>query len=157
MNRSSEEVDPAAIFDAFRQNDENIKYLFGGVTVDADNHVKVNNDCQPWQTGYNWGYGSTSLLLVPKILLLTAKNVVIVNNFLLCERKDFLVYQRYFSSQRISLHGESAKAIMLPYALRHLSRAEDWLAEQWELRLANFLMFVRARISNFLFLLPSGL
>ncbi|KJH39774.1 hypothetical protein DICVIV_14338, partial [Dictyocaulus viviparus] len=35
-----------------------------------------------------------------------------------------------------------AKAIMLPYALRHLSRAEDWLAEQWELRLANFLITI---------------
>ncbi|WKY02116.1 hypothetical protein Q1695_015826 [Nippostrongylus brasiliensis] len=33
-----------------------------------------------------------------------------------------------------------AKAMMLPYALRHSSRGEDWLAEQWELRLADFLL-----------------
>ncbi|EYC39095.1 hypothetical protein Y032_0676g1430 [Ancylostoma ceylanicum] len=33
-----------------------------------------------------------------------------------------------------------AKAMMLPYALRHSSQGEDWLAEQWELRLADFLL-----------------
>nr|CDJ87867.1 Patched domain containing protein [Haemonchus contortus] len=33
-----------------------------------------------------------------------------------------------------------AKAMMLPYALRHSARGEDWLAEQWELRLADFLL-----------------
>ncbi|KAK6745211.1 hypothetical protein RB195_011745 [Necator americanus] len=33
-----------------------------------------------------------------------------------------------------------AKAMMLPYALRHSSQSEDWLAEQWELRLADFLL-----------------
>ncbi|PAV84529.1 hypothetical protein WR25_22041 isoform A [Diploscapter pachys] len=33
-----------------------------------------------------------------------------------------------------------AKAIMLPYALRHSSQVEDWLAEKWELRLADFLL-----------------
>lgn len=36
-----------------------------------------------------------------------------------------------------------AKAIMLPYALRHSSQVEDWLAEKWELRLADFLLQVR--------------
>ncbi|ETN74405.1 patched family protein [Necator americanus] len=30
--------------------------------------------------------------------------------------------------------------MMLPYALRHSSQSEDWLAEQWELRLADFLL-----------------
>lgn len=35
-----------------------------------------------------------------------------------------------------------AKAMMLPYALRHSSRGEDLLAEQWELRLADFLLHV---------------
>ncbi|KIH64585.1 hypothetical protein ANCDUO_05104 [Ancylostoma duodenale] len=30
--------------------------------------------------------------------------------------------------------------MMLPYALRHSSQGEDWLAEQWELRLADFLL-----------------
>ena len=35
-----------------------------------------------------------------------------------------------------------AKAIMLPYALRHSSQVEDWLAEKWELRLADFLLQV---------------
>ncbi|KAK6012991.1 hypothetical protein OSTOST_21829 [Ostertagia ostertagi] len=33
-----------------------------------------------------------------------------------------------------------AKAMMLPYALRHSAVGEDWLAEQWELRLADFLL-----------------
>lgn len=33
-----------------------------------------------------------------------------------------------------------AKAMMLPYALRHSSRGEDTLAEKWELRLADFLL-----------------
>ncbi|VDD85209.1 unnamed protein product [Enterobius vermicularis] len=33
-----------------------------------------------------------------------------------------------------------AKAIMLPYALRHSSEVEDWLAEKWELKLADFLL-----------------
>lgn len=29
---------------------------------------------------------------------------------------------------------------MLPYALRHSSEVEDWLAEKWELKLADFLL-----------------
>ncbi|KHN78391.1 hypothetical protein Tcan_05124 [Toxocara canis] len=33
-----------------------------------------------------------------------------------------------------------AKAIMLPYALRHCSESEDWIAEKWELSLADFLL-----------------
>lgn len=32
-----------------------------------------------------------------------------------------------------------AKAMMLPYALRHASQHEDRVAEQWELQLAEFL------------------
>lgn len=32
-----------------------------------------------------------------------------------------------------------AKALMLPYALRHSNKAEDELAEKWELKLAEFL------------------
>ncbi|GMR41816.1 hypothetical protein PMAYCL1PPCAC_12011 [Pristionchus mayeri] len=37
-------------------------------------------------------------------------------------------------------HISGAKAIMLPYALRHSSRMEDSLAEQWELQLVDFLL-----------------
>lgn len=33
-----------------------------------------------------------------------------------------------------------AKAIMLPYALRHSTEIEDQLAEKWELKLADFLL-----------------
>ncbi|TKR57948.1 hypothetical protein L596_030585 [Steinernema carpocapsae] len=33
-----------------------------------------------------------------------------------------------------------AKAIMLPYALRHSTKEEDEMAEQWELKLADFLL-----------------
>uniref|UniRef100_A0A914D0N6 SSD domain-containing protein n=1 Tax=Acrobeloides nanus TaxID=290746 RepID=A0A914D0N6_9BILA len=40
------------------------------------------------------------------------------------------------SSKRIS----GAKAMMLPYALRHATKAEDELAEKWELKLADFLL-----------------
>ncbi|CAJ0596985.1 unnamed protein product [Cylicocyclus nassatus] len=40
------------------------------------------------------------------------------------------------SEQRVA----GAKAMMLPYALRHSSQSEDWLAEQWELRLVDFLL-----------------
>lgn len=40
------------------------------------------------------------------------------------------------SGKRIS----GAKAIMLPYALRHSTIAEDQLAEKWELKLADFLL-----------------
>ncbi|KAH7731240.1 Protein PTR-19 c [Aphelenchoides avenae] len=39
------------------------------------------------------------------------------------------------SAKRIA----GAKAIMLPYALRHSNKAEDELAEKWELKLAEFL------------------
>uniref|UniRef100_A0AC34GN64 SSD domain-containing protein n=1 Tax=Panagrolaimus sp. ES5 TaxID=591445 RepID=A0AC34GN64_9BILA len=40
------------------------------------------------------------------------------------------------SGKRIS----GAKAIMLPYALRHSTKEEDQLAEKWELKLADFLL-----------------
>ncbi|CAB3402413.1 unnamed protein product [Caenorhabditis bovis] len=33
-----------------------------------------------------------------------------------------------------------AKAMLLPYALRHSSENEDWVAEKWEIRLADFLL-----------------
>lgn len=33
-----------------------------------------------------------------------------------------------------------AKAIMLPYALRHSTKEEDALAEKWELKLVDFLL-----------------
>ncbi|UMM22698.1 hypothetical protein L5515_003785 [Caenorhabditis briggsae] len=33
-----------------------------------------------------------------------------------------------------------AKAMLLPYALRHSSDDEDWVAEKWEVRLADFLL-----------------
>lgn len=33
-----------------------------------------------------------------------------------------------------------AKAMLLPYALRHSSEDEDWVAEKWEVRLADFLL-----------------
>uniref|UniRef100_A0A0N5ATA6 SSD domain-containing protein n=1 Tax=Syphacia muris TaxID=451379 RepID=A0A0N5ATA6_9BILA len=39
-----------------------------------------------------------------------------------------------------------AKAIMLPYALRHSSEVEDWLAEKWELKLADFLLEYKSPI-----------
>uniref|UniRef100_A0A183GFY0 SSD domain-containing protein n=1 Tax=Heligmosomoides polygyrus TaxID=6339 RepID=A0A183GFY0_HELPZ len=43
-------------------------------------------------------------------------------------------------SCEIERRNSGAKAMMLPYALRHSSRGEDLLAEQWELRLADFLL-----------------
>lgn len=32
--------------------------------------------------------------------------------------------------------------MLLPYALRHSSDDEDWVAEKWEVRLADFLLQV---------------
>ncbi|VDK30018.1 unnamed protein product [Gongylonema pulchrum] len=39
-----------------------------------------------------------------------------------------------------------AKAIMLPYALRHSTPFQDGLAEKWELKLADFLLKYSSRL-----------
>lgn len=53
-------------------------------------------------------------------------------------RRDCIYWiARVQNNQKKTTSG--AKAMMLPYALRHSSQDEDRVAEQWELQLADFL------------------